>query len=316
MLEPYQPGKIPVLLVHGLLDDPFIFSDMIVALNRTPGFLDRYQIWVYRYPTGLSFLRSAALLRADLREAHATLDPGSRDPALQNMVLIGYSMGGLLSKLQVTASGDRLWALVARRPLDTLVTGAGSRRLLREMFSFEPSPDIRRVICIATPHDGSPVASSALGRLGMRVVRRSEESQEVVAQIERDNPGVWTPVLAGRLPSSVELLVEGHPLLEAMRHLPFSPLVTLHTIAGYGPHPPGRGKGDLVIPLSSAHLDEAVSELWVPAIHTNIYYHPQTIAEVQRILAEHAAVAQSFPPSSPGGRPIPALPMPIRPLNP
>ena len=37
MLEPYQPGKIPVLFVHGLLADPFIFNDMMVALNRTPG---------------------------------------------------------------------------------------------------------------------------------------------------------------------------------------------------------------------------------------------------------------------------------------
>ena len=78
-----------------------------------------------------------------------------------------------------------------------------------------------------------------------------------------------------------------------MRQLPFSPAVTLHTIAGYGIHTPERGKGDLVVPLSSAHVDEAVSELWVPAIHINIYYHPETIAEVQRILAEHATAATS-----------------------
>jgi hypothetical protein len=46
-----------------------------------------------------------------------------------------------------------------------------------------------------------------------------------------------------------------------------------------------------VVPLESAHIDGAASELWVPAIHTNIYYQPETIAEVRRILAEHAALS-------------------------
>ena len=294
MLEPYQAGKIPVLFVHGLLDDPFIFNDMMVALHRTPGFLDRYQIWVFRYPTGITFLRSAALLRSDLRDAISAFDPGNRDPALQQMVVIAYSMGGLLAKLQVTSSGDRLWAVAANRPLDSLVTTEKTRSFLREIFYFEPMPMIRRVIFIATPHDGSPVSGTLLGRFATSVVQRPTDATEAVAQINRDNPGALGPMLLGRrLPSSIDVLAAGNPLLPAMRQLSFSPSVTLHTIAGTGNHSPEWARGDRVVPLESAHLDEAVSELWVPAVHTRIYYHPQTIAEVQRILAEHAAVAGS-----------------------
>ena len=298
MLEPYQPGKIPVLFVHGLLDDPFIFNDMIVALHRTPGFLDRYQIWVFRYPTGITFLRSAALLREDLRDATSAFDPRNRDPAIHDMVLIGYSMGGLLAKLQVTSSGDYLWAVAANRPLNSLVTTEKTRSFLREIFYFEPMPMIRRVIFIATPHDGSPVSGTLLGRFATSVVQRPTDTVEAVAQINRDNPGALRPMLLQRrLPSSIDVLAAGNPLLPAMRQLPFSPSVTLHTIAGHGPHPPQRARGDLIVPLSSAHLDEAVSELWVPAIHTKIYYHPYTIAEVQRILAEHAAVGPAPEPT-------------------
>lgn len=291
ILEPYQPGKIPVLFVHGLLDDPFIFSDMMVALNRTPGFVDRYQIWVFRYPTGVTFLRSAALLRADLREAFATLDPASRDPALQNMVVVAFSMGGLLTKLQVTSSGESLWNAASRRPLDSLVTPESTRTLLRGMFYFEPSPNIRRVVFIATPHSGSPLAGSIVGRMATRVVQRPSDSKEAVAQIARDNPGALKPILLGRLPSSIDMMKDDNPLLPVLHELNVSPGVTLHTIAGHGMHPPERGKGDLVVPLESAHLDGTVSEHWVPAIHTNIYYHPQTIAEVRRILIEHAAMS-------------------------
>jgi hypothetical protein len=290
MLEPFQPGKIPVLFVHGLIDDPFIFNDMIVALNRTPGFVERYQIWVFRYATGVTFLRSAAQLRADLRDASAAFDPQARDPGFQNMVVLGYSMGGLLAKLQITSSGDRLWSVASNRPLDSLVTTEKTRSLLRGIFYFQPSPMIRRVIFIATPHDGSPVANMLLGRLATRIVQRPQESLEAVSQIERDNPGAVRPFLRRRLPSSIDVLAAGNPLLPAMRQLPLSPAVTIHTIAGHGIHPPELARGDLVVPLASAHLDEAVSELWVPAIHTDIYYQPATIAEVQRILAEHAAL--------------------------
>jgi pimeloyl-ACP methyl ester carboxylesterase len=289
MLEPFQPGKMPVILVHGLLDDPFIYTDMIISLYRTPGFLERYQIWVFRYPTGVTFLRSAAFLRSQLREAQATFDPAGTDPGLHNMVLVAYSMGGLLAKLQITSSGDRIWAVAANRPLDALITTEKTRAELRDTFYFEPNPSIRRVIFIATPHDGSPVASSVIGRLARSQVQSPRETREAMQQIERDNPGALKPLLKRRLPTSIDVLAAGNPLLPVMRGLPIDPAVHLHTIAGTGLHPPERARGDLVVPLSSAHLDQAESEHWVKALHTNIYYHPDTIAEVKRILGEHAA---------------------------
>ena len=48
---------------------------------------------------------------------------------------------------------------------------------------------IRRVIFIATPHDGSPVASTFMGRFATRVVQRPSDSEQMLAQIDRDNPG-------------------------------------------------------------------------------------------------------------------------------
>lgn len=289
MLEPHQPGKIPVVLVHGLLDEPFLYTDMIISLMRTPGFVGRYQVWVFRYPTGITFLTSAAMLRSQLREAQAAFDPAGKDIGFQNMVLVAYSMGGLVSKLQVTSSGDRLWAEASTRPLEGLVTTDQTRSRFREMFFFEPNPSIRRVVFIATPHGGSPLAGSLVGRFATGRVRLPSDSVEAVAQIDRDNPGALKPWLSRRLPTSIDVMEPRNPLLVAMRDLPFSPAVHIHTIAGHGLHPPERARGDLVVPLASTHLDEAESELWVPALHMNIYYHPQTIVEVRRILAEHAA---------------------------
>jgi hypothetical protein len=66
LTEPYQPGKIPVLLVHGLLSDAFTWVELVNELRATPGFVDRFQVWGFRYDTGRPFLASAASLRAQL----------------------------------------------------------------------------------------------------------------------------------------------------------------------------------------------------------------------------------------------------------
>ncbi|MFO1021654.1 MAG: hypothetical protein U0903_13300 [Planctomycetales bacterium] len=79
----------------------------------------------------------------------ATLRRGLR---LSQMVMIGHSMGGLLSKLQVTESDDKLWNLVSKQPLEQLKTNDETRGQLQQTFFFEPQPAITRVIYIATPH--------------------------------------------------------------------------------------------------------------------------------------------------------------------
>src|SRR6185369_12819958 len=74
-LEPYQPRKVPLVLIHGLFSDPQGWADLINDLRAAPGFADRFQIWVFRYPTGQGFLQSAAVLRKELQAVVATLDP-------------------------------------------------------------------------------------------------------------------------------------------------------------------------------------------------------------------------------------------------
>lgn len=283
MLEPYQPGKAPILLVHGLLDDPFLFNDMVIALQRTPGFLDRHQLWVFRYPTGVTFLRSASILRKKIERISETFAPTAADPAVSGLTLVGYSMGGLLCRLQVSRSGDAIWDAASTRPLESLRMSDESRRTIRDLFFFEPSPRVERVIFLATPHDGASQTIAAASWLATRIVQRPADTRRIVEEIDRENPGALRPALRS-LPSSVDSLAAYSPLLPVIRRLPYDPRVSLHTIAGTGLHSPDRGRGDLVVPLSSAHVEEAASEHHVRATHSNIYYQPDTINEVRRIL--------------------------------
>ena len=285
VFEPYQPGKIPVVLVHGLRCTPLVFAQMLNDLRSDPVLDARYQFWAFSYATGNNFLRSARLLRRDLDRARATFDPGGTDPALGRMVLVGYSMGGLVSKAQVTWSGQAVWETVFSRPLESLRLEPETRRLLAETLFFEPRPSIGRVIYLATPHRGANMANAFLGRLADRLVRLPDDTREAYRQVRGDNPGAFRPGFA-RPVSSIDLLQKEHPLLMTLDHLPRSPAVTFHNIVGLQQKHDLKPPGDGVVPLTSSRIGGVASERFIDEGHVEMPTNPAAIAEIRRILLD------------------------------
>jgi pimeloyl-ACP methyl ester carboxylesterase len=285
VFEPYQPGKIPVVLVHGLRGTPLIFAQMINDLRSDPVLEERYQFWAFSYATGNNFLRSARLLRRDLDRARATFDPGGTDPALGQMVLVGYSMGGLVSKAQVTWSGQAVWETVFSRPLESLCLEPETRLLLAETLFFEPRPSIGRVIYLATPHRGANMANAVIGRLADRLVRLPDDTREAYRRVYGDNPGAFRPGFA-RPVSSIDLLQNDHPLLMTLDQLPRLPTVTFHNIVGLQQKHDLKPPGDGIVPLTSSLIGGVASELFIDEGHVEMPTNPAAIAEIRSILLE------------------------------
>ncbi len=290
LLEPYQPGKIPVVFIHGLASDEGTWFDMLNELRTQPSFHRCYQPWVLNYPTGSSFLRVSLVMRRQLREAREKLDPHRRDPALDRMVLVGHSMGGLHAKLQVVRPGDGLWNAVATRPIETVRLPDELRRDFIEQFYFEPLPSVRRVVYIATPHGGASLASRAAGQAASLLVRRPPEAQAIHREIIEANPGVATPEFARAVPTTIDVLEPSSPLLAVLRAITPSCGVTTHSIIGDVHDSLTTGPGDCIVPVSSARERGVASEIFVPATHTKVHHHPIAVAELSRILEEHAAM--------------------------
>src|SRR5262245_9785757 len=235
-LDPYQPGKVPVVLIHGLGSTPKDWADAIGFLRAAPGFDDRFQIWTFGYPTGQGFLQSAAALRSQLRTAISTLDPQRTDPALHRIVLVGHSMGGLIAKLQITHSDQQVWSRLANRPLEEIVTTDATRAFLAETCYFDPSPDVARVAMPASTHRGSLSSSAIVGHCVSTFIRPTQRQSTIHEQLMRDNPHTFNPVVERRFPTSIDMLVPSSPLLDAMREMRLRPCVALHTILGVS-HP-------------------------------------------------------------------------------
>lgn len=289
MIEPYQQGKIPIVLVHGLASSPVTWSHLQNELRGQSAILARYQIWVFRYDTGAPFLTSAAELRRQLAELRQTYDPGRADPEMSRMVIIGHSLGGLVSKLQVTYSSDTLWQSAATQPFNTIRTDPATRARLGESFFFSPSPDISRVIYIATPHRGSVYARRCVGRLSSALVKEPPESQARHAQLVRDNPGAFREEIERGIPTSVDLLEPTNRILDATNRLPYRAGVPLHSIIGDDRWTLTQGRTDGVVSVASAELQGVQSQVFIDSSHTGIQANANTSAEVERILLLHAA---------------------------
>ena len=288
-LEPHQPGRIPVVFIHGLASDEGTWFDMLNELRAWPEFHRRFEPWVMNYPTGASFLAVSARLRQQLAAAVAGLDPQGRDPALRRVVLVGHSMGGLHAKMMVVDSSTAIWDSVAKAPFEQVRGRPQTLEGMRQAFFVRPQPFVSRVVFIATPHRGSVLASLGVGRLASLAVREPEQIAAMHRDAVRMNPGVFRPDYARKVPTTIDLLEPDSPTLQALDRLRPACWVATHSILG-DIHPSLLGgRDDCVVTVDSGHTPGARSEICVPAKHTRVHHHPLAVLEVKRILAEHLA---------------------------
>ena len=171
MLEPYDPNRIPVLMVHGLWSSPRTWMDMFNDLRSFPEIRERYQFWFYLYPSGQPFWLSATQLRTDLASMRKAFDPGRRDRPIDQMVLVGHSMGGLISRMQTIDSGDDFWKIVSDQPPSKLQGEKDQRDKLVSTLYFKPNRSVARVITIGTPHKGSKFANDYTRWLARKLIK-------------------------------------------------------------------------------------------------------------------------------------------------
>ena len=284
---PYRPGLIPVVFVHGTASSPVRWMEMYNRLLADPEIRSRFQFWFFQYDSGNPVALSALHLREALAAAVARLGPEDRDPALRRMVLIGHSQGGLLVKMQVISSGDRIWNGVSRKPFDQMQLSDATRDLLRRGMFVEPVPEVSRVVFICTPQRGSFVAGrNIIANLTRRLMILPFALTGVAADIARNRDAV---VGGAFVPSAVDNMSPRHPFIRALQEIPVAPSIKAHSIIAVEGDGPVEQGDDGVVEYSSAHIDGVESELIVKSSHST-QGNPHTIQEVRRILRLHVGM--------------------------
>jgi len=130
ILEPLSLKKTPVLMVHGLMSSPETWVEMFNDLRGQKEIRENYQFWFFKYPTGLPVGYSSYVLRKQLLEIYSEYDPERRNPYFNNMILVGHSMGGLLSRTMMQDSKDVYWDSVFTEPIDIISMSEKDKELL------------------------------------------------------------------------------------------------------------------------------------------------------------------------------------------
>ena len=122
----FDKNKTPVVFVHGLWDKPTTWNKMIAELEKDPAISKKYQFLTFGYDSWNPFWQ-------DSNELHKALDQFRQEhPKAKKFVLVGHSMGALMSHEVLTDYGHK------------------------------HRTDVSRAILIAGPHKGSPWGKLAL----------------------------------------------------------------------------------------------------------------------------------------------------------
>ena len=295
ILSPYAPGRIPVVFVHGTFSSPVWWAEMWNTLQADSVLSQRYQIWYFVYNSGNPIVLSAARLRQSLAQKIKELDPAGKDSALQQMVVIGHSQGGLLTKMTAVEPGDRLWHSLTPVKFSDVQMDEKVRTAVADGMFFKPQPSVKRVVFISTPHRGSFLASSFVRQLAAKFMSVTREVSQFTRDVVRQREQLQLPKeFRDRAPTSLDGMSPKNPLIQALADIPLAPGVKGHSIiavAGEGDIATGD---DTVVKYSSAHIEGVASELVVRSKHS-CQGKPATIEEVRRILLEHL---QSIPPAN------------------
>jgi pimeloyl-ACP methyl ester carboxylesterase len=286
---PYSHDRIPVVFVHGTFSSPVAWAEMCNTLLADPVIRKRFVFWLYLYDSNRPVNLSALYLRGALRAKLNELDPENMSSSLQQMVVIGHSQGGLLTRLTATDTGDRIIRQIMGKGLDEMPLTEEQRELLERTAVFTPLPFVKRVVFISTPHRGSKLVTGWLTDLVRKAVSLSAETLRITSDVhaaipEENIPEEWR---YKKTVTSIDSMSPENPALLAFSKIPVADGVKSHSIIPVKGEGDPRKGSDGVVDYASAHLEDVDSELIIQPGKHSVQRNPLAIEEVRRILHLH-----------------------------
>lgn len=298
-MEGYNPAKIPVILTHGLASSAATFNNLVNRLMADPDIRNRYQFWYFNYPSGTAWTQNATQYRQTIENARRMLDPDHRNANWDKMVVIGHSMGGLITHYSQCTEP---WKMLKKAG----IFSSKSMALLRGEYVDKPFPTDRKgyepfrkdyffrpveagmVVYMATPHRGAPVASYSMVNLLTRLVQLPQNILEEayhLATLQQDvlfmNPGRLTDWF-----TSVNQLSPSSYSIRGLQGLQVRPAPTYSFIGNRGSRAPLAETSDGVVPYWSSHIPWG-QETIVPTDH-HVQDDKETAAALAELLKQHA----------------------------
>jgi len=291
LTHPYEPGKIPVVFVYGTGGSPSDWAGAFNILSADPTISSHFQFWFLVYNTGNPIAYSGWLLRDGLNRVVHQLDPDGKDAALRDMVVVGHSQGGLVTKLTAVDADNKFWPLISDKPIDQLSLKPPEKALLSNMLLFEHSPYVKRVILACAPNLGSILVNNFIQTLAQHLISMPSSLAQLGTALATLNlggsQGAALKELGGKVPTSVANMNPDNPFLLALHSLPLADDIKGDTIIGICTPGPVEDGNDGVVAYKSAYLPGMESQNIVHCGHGEVPADPQAVDDIRRILLMH-----------------------------
>ena len=285
MLTPYDKAKIPVLFIHGLISDPQSFAQILNTLMQSQTIREKYQFWFYYYPTGQPLVLSAESLRSNLDEINKNFNNNDKSSKFNDMVIIGYSQGGLLAQLCIQDSdGDYFKNKVIENNKKTENEINGNieqHKMLDNILVFTPLPYVKQTIFLSTPHKGAKMASWLAFQLIADLMVTSPENYNRNLNFLTNLSSTYNDQIINS--NALYNLMPKSSFINIVQTLPYSKNVKIHSIIGDKNGPDNPTGFDGIITYDSAHLDNSSNEVIIKSDHHSIVV-PICAREILKIL--------------------------------
>jgi len=180
MLEPYDPNKRVLIMLHGLASSPATWVNLTNDILNDDKLRDNYQVWQIFYPTNLPILENRYQIQRLINATYDQTDPTGQNRASKNSVIISHSMGAIIARMML--SDDNLAKNLDKLNDEDTLSGSEKRKIrdalkasyaedqLRERFELKALPQVDTAVFLSAPFRGTDYADRWFTRALRRIV--------------------------------------------------------------------------------------------------------------------------------------------------
>ncbi|MCH4246514.1 MAG: alpha/beta hydrolase [Acinetobacter populi] len=295
MLEPYNPNKKVIVMIHGLASSPEAWIAMTNDIMGDSVLRDNYQVWQIFYSTNMPIIESRYQIYALLKQAFDDLAVKYPSKPPQHAVLLGHSMGGVISRLLVSDDDftPQILSYLQKNNLRKYerVKNFGPAQDRLAMHAL--TPPIDRAIFVSSPFRGTDFADRWFTLAARKIIKLPQSF--LTASFETISHGLSGDLTTDYLKQFGKDFLQNGPsdlskksaFMQITANTKISPKVKYHVIMGNDTNSNDiKTITDGIVPYYSAHLDGAQSEKIIHGGHS-IQYSPEAVLELRRILRLH-----------------------------
>ena len=180
MLEPYDPDKRVIIMLHGLASSPATWVNLTNDIFNDDKLRDNYQVWQIFYPTNLPILENRYQIQHLLESTYKQTDPKGQNLASKNSVIISHSMGGIIARMMLSDDNlannldslddKNLLGNSSQRQVDAMLKQALTNQELRNRFELNALPQVDTAVFLSSPFRGTDYADRWFTRALRRII--------------------------------------------------------------------------------------------------------------------------------------------------